>query len=253
MFTLFNTLDGVCSFMPAGLRVGLYGLITGVLAMLIYWRISPQGRIRALQAQISEAQRALRGYKGTDLGQMMRLCGQAVLPAVRQVLLVGGPTLLAATPVLLLMAWLDSSYSHRLPEAGSVVRVTVAPSAPAGGALGWVPADGVAETLSDGRYGVRWPAEGQGARLVDVASGRELFRLPLDRPIPAHRRARWWDGVLGGGGILAADGPLSSVEIDLPGRLIWPGGPAWLCSWHATFMLALTVGALGVKFRFKIA
>ena len=255
MFTWFNWLDGACNLMPAALRVGLYGLISGILAMLLYWRISPQSRIRELKAQISQAQLALRTYDGANLRQMMHLSWQAVSPAARQVLLVGAPTLVAAIPVLLLMAWLESSYSYRLPNPENLVTVTTMQTPPIARPLGWVPAEIVAQTLPHGQYVVRWPANGSSARLIDVTSKLDLLGLPLDRPIRTFRQARWWHRFLEGssGGYLPADGPLSTVEIDLPRRLIWPSGPPWLCSWHATFMLALTAGALAAKFRFKIA
>lgn len=255
MFSLFNTLDGACSFMPAALRVGLYGLIAGVLVMLLYRWISPQGRIKALKTEIAEAQRAVRSYDGADFKQMLRLSGRAVSLAGRQVLLVTAPTLLAAIPVVLLMAWLEWSYSHRLPSPGDPVALTTVPAAPTARPLGWVPAEAVSEALPNGKYVVRWPHDSSPVRLVDLASGLELLRLPLDRPTHTLRRARWWHRALegSGGGYLPAHGPLSKVEVDLPHRSIWPSGPAWLRSWHATFMLALTAGALAAKFRFKIA
>ena len=255
MFTLFDTLDGACNLLPAALRVSLYGLITGALAMLLYWRISPQGRIRELKAQIAQGHLALRSYKGTDLGQMMRLSGQAVSPAARQVLLVGGPTLVAAIPVVLLMAWLENSYSYRLPGAGSLMTITTIQTSSIARPLGWVPQETVSQALPNGQYVVRWPADGSSARLIDVSREQDLLRLPLDRPVHTVRQARWWHRFLygSGGRYLPAGGALSSVELDLPTRLLWPAGPSWLCTWHATFMLAMTVGALAAKFRFKIA
>jgi hypothetical protein len=223
--------------------------------MLLYWRISPQGRIKALKAQISQSQLALRTYKGADLRQMLRLSWQAISPAARQVLLVGAPTLVAVIPVLLLMAWLESSFTYRLPSPGSMVTITTMQTSPIARPLGWVPEEIVAQTLTNGQYIVRWPANGSIARLIDVTSQQDLLRLPIDRPIHTLRQVRWWDRFLHGssGGYLPTGGPLSSVEIDLPARLLWPFGPPWLCSWHATFMLAMTVGALAAKFRFKIA
>lgn len=255
MFNLFDTLDGACNLIPAGLRVTLYGLITGVLAMLLYWRISQQARIRALKAQISQNQLALRAYDGANLAQMMRLSWQAVSPAARQVLLVGAPTLVSAIPVLLMMAWLESSYSYRLPNPGDLVTITTTQKLPTTRPLGWVPAEIVSQTPSHGQYVIRWPAQGSVARLIDATSGQDLLRLPLDRPTHTLRQPRWWNRFLEGGkgGYLPPDAPLSSVEIDLPPRMIWPSGPPWLCSWHATFMLALSVGALAIKFSCKIA
>lgn len=252
MFTLLNMLDRALNGVPEALRIGLYGLVTGVLAMALYWLISPQERIRAIKTRMSETRRALRAYDGSDLGQMMRLSWEAICPAARQLLLVVAPAFLAAIPVLLLIAWLEFSYSYRLPAAGDLVKVTATSST--NRALGWMPRALVAQTLPDGQYIVRWPGSGVEGRLVESGSDRDLLRLPLERPIHTLGQARWWHRLLEGanGVYLPPDGPLSRVEIDLPARLIWPGGPAWLCSWQVTFMLCLGLGAFAVKRWLKV-
>jgi hypothetical protein len=256
MFALFNTLDSACGLLPGAVRVGLYGLITGALTMIIYWRISPQSRIAALKKDMSQAQRAIREYVGTNLNEICRLSWRAVSPAARQVLLVAGPTLVAVVPVVLLMAWLESSYSYRLPHAGDMVTITTTQASTLTvRPLRWVPTEIVSQILPQEQYVVRWPSEGETARLIDVTSERDLLLLPLERPIRTIGPPRWWHMLLdgGGGADLPAGAPLSSIVIDLPARKIWAIGPEWLRSWHATFMLGLTAGALGAKFRFKIA
>jgi hypothetical protein len=147
MFALFNAIDDACAFLPAAARLILYGLLVGILAMLIYRWISPQKKLAALKVQIVEARRAMRSYTGTDAREMLRLSGRSIAPALRQLLLVLVPTLIAAAPVLLIMYWLGSAYAD---------------------------------------------------------------------------------------------------------RVVWSIGPEWLQTWHAPFMIALTVAALGMKFGLKI-
>ena len=118
MFVLFNAIDHACGALPVGARLGLYGLIVGVLAMLIYWLLAPQQRILAIRAEMADAQRALRAYNGTDPRQILRLSAKSISPALKQLLLLLLPTLIATAPVLLVMDWLESAYAYRLPSAG---------------------------------------------------------------------------------------------------------------------------------------
>jgi hypothetical protein len=111
MFALFNAIDECCSFLPAAARVALYGLVVGAGAMLIYRWISPQKRLRELKQEMADARRAMRGYNGTDGREMLRLSGQAIAPALRQLLLVLVPTIVAAVPVGLVVWWLSATKS----------------------------------------------------------------------------------------------------------------------------------------------
>lgn len=255
MFILFDKLDAVFALLPAAVRLGLYGLVTGALTMILYWLISPQRRLAALKQEASEARRAHRAYEGTSFHEICRLSWRAISPALMQVGLGLGPTLVAAAPVVLMMAWLESSYSHRFPRAGEPVTITTTPASAMEQLVQWAPTQSAGQAMPEGQCIVQWPAGSETARLIDAASGQELLRLPLERPTPTIGQPRWWHWLLegGSGDHLPAGGALTSVKIDLPARRLWAIGPAWLSSWHATFMLALTIGALAAKFRFKIA
>ncbi|HEX8523194.1 MAG TPA: hypothetical protein VF669_13135 [Tepidisphaeraceae bacterium] len=90
--------------------VGLLGAIVGAVAMLIYWKISPQERLVALKGEMKDSRRALSAYAGTDVREVLRLAGRAIAPALRQLLLILAPTLLAAAPVIVTMILLRSSH-----------------------------------------------------------------------------------------------------------------------------------------------
>jgi hypothetical protein len=109
MFALFKALDSAASFLPAPARLAIYGLILGALAMLIYWWISPQRKLAVVKQQMVEARQKMRAYDGTDPKEMLRLSGQSIAPALKQLLLVLFPTLVAALPVILAIVWLESS------------------------------------------------------------------------------------------------------------------------------------------------
>lgn len=107
---MFALAESITHLLPSSGWAGLLGLVVGAITMPIYWWTSPQSRIAALKVEIVEARRAMNAYNGTDARQILRLAGRAIALSLRQILLVLGPTLLAATPVILIMFWLPSSH-----------------------------------------------------------------------------------------------------------------------------------------------
>jgi uncharacterized membrane protein (DUF106 family) len=249
MFALFNAIDDFFSFMPEALRLALYGLVVGVVAMLIYRLTSPQKRLKAIKQQMADARAAMRSYTGTDASEMLRLSARAIAPALRQLLYVLGPTILAMLPVLLVVLWLEARYSNQLPNSGDIVNVTVLPS---DSPVFW--SVSAVETLSIGHYALRWPSHDARVQLLYPGMKAPLLNLPLDRPMSSITKWRWWHRVLDAGEPLElpADAPIESITFDMPARHVWSVGPSWMRTWHTPFMAALTVAALGMKFALKI-
>jgi hypothetical protein len=255
MFVLFNALDHACGALPVAARLGLYGLIVGVLAMLIYWLLAPQTRIIAVREEMAAAQKALRAYTGTDPREILRLSGRSISPAVRQLLLLLVPTLVATAPVLLVMDWLESAYAYRLPAAGDSVTITIdGPAAGRSTEIRSEPRECLGKPVSLGRYIISWPAPNESMNLLDAASNQELVRLPLRRPSPNIERGHWWSRILEGSDRvdLPQSASISAIEFGFPPRQFLSVGPGWMRSWQIPFMLALSVAALAMKFAIKI-
>lgn len=226
-------LDAALSFLPAALRLLLYGGLAGGGAMLLYGRLSPQERLAELQRGLAEARGRMHAYDGDDPRVIWGLVKASLGLSFRQIRLVFLPTLLAAAPVLLAIAWLDAAYAHALPEPGDPVTVdywTAAGVEPA-------PASPVA-----------WP-EADAPVALEGPSGATLVTLPLE-----HARARlthrtWWHALYANpAGYLPAGARVGLVSLGLPERRVLPFGPDWLAGWHAVFLAALTVAAVSVKY-----
>jgi hypothetical protein len=254
MFVLFNAIDHLCAALPVAVRLGLYGLIVGVLAMLIYWLLAPQGRILAIRAEMADAQRALRAYNGTDPRQILSLSAKSISPAVKQLLVLLLPTLVATAPVLLVMDWLESTYAHRLPTAGDSIMMTI--SGPVAGSepIRSVPRGAIGQPLPGGRYAIAWPAIDQNIPILDVQTDQELLRLPLRQPLTTIGRRHWWSALVEGPDRieLPPGTSVSSIEFDLAPLQVLSLGPGWVRSWQTPFLLALSVAALAMKFTIKI-
>ncbi len=228
-----GVLDAALSFLPAAVRLLVYGGVAGGGAMLLYGRLSPQERLEALQRALAEARVRMHRYDGDDPRVIWGLVKESLGLSFRQIRLVFLPTLLAAAPVLLALAWLDAAYAHALPEVGEPVAVEY-----------WTAA-GVEPAPSSP---VAWPEPDEPVAL-EGPSGVTLVTLPLEHPRARLTRRTWWHALYANpAGYIPAEASVGLVSLGLPDRRVLPFGPDWLAGWHAVFLAALTVAAVGVKY-----
>lgn len=228
-----SAVDGVLAFLPAWMRILLYGGLTGAGAMLLYGVLSPQRRLAEIQGALADARARVHAAQGEDLDEIGRLVKTSLGLSFRQVGLVFVPTVLASLPVLLAIAWLQSAYSHTLPGEGRPVKVEYR----TGAGVEAAPASPVP-----------WPAPDEAVTLTGP-SGVELVTLPLE-----HARARitprsWWHALFANpAGYLPDEARVSVVALGLPEREILDVGPRALRGWPGLFLAALAVAAVMVKY-----
>lgn len=112
--SLFLALDGAFDFLPATLRIVIWGTVTGAITMGIYGLISPQEKIGEAAEKSAAARREMAGYDGTDMSIVWELSQKSLKAALRQFALVLLPTLVAAIPVLLVIMGLEAVYTDTL-------------------------------------------------------------------------------------------------------------------------------------------
>ena len=83
----------------------LAGASIGAMSMLLYGKLSPQGRVAQLSVQIAEARAALSSYDEVDARVLWSKAKHAIGLSLEQIKLILLPTLCAALPVLG-FAWL---------------------------------------------------------------------------------------------------------------------------------------------------
>jgi hypothetical protein len=99
--------------LPAGTRIVAWGIIAGVLSLAVYWLASPQQRMASMAAEEKRLKAALQD-ENLEMSDGMAAAGALLRLAVQRLGLVLLPVLLAAVPVLVLMAWLGTHYGHDL-------------------------------------------------------------------------------------------------------------------------------------------
>jgi hypothetical protein len=115
MHELFSFADGAMGFLPAWVRIGLWGTVSAALSMWLYLRLSPQARLASLKQQQRESRRGLYAHEGS-MGEMYRLIGKDLrlsLAQLRQVLL---PVLLSILPVIAIAYGVLGFYTQEQAE-----------------------------------------------------------------------------------------------------------------------------------------
>jgi hypothetical protein len=100
------TLALLSSCGPAWLWVGLCGVAAGVLSMWLYKVCSPQARLSLVVDRLKQSQARLASYDG-DLSGAGVLMRDTMKLSMQRLGLVLGPSLLAALPMVAMLATLD--------------------------------------------------------------------------------------------------------------------------------------------------
>lgn len=227
---LFNWLDDqLAGLLPPVLRLLLWGVVAGVVSMLLYRAISPQASIARGKAELLAARRALDGYDG-DFEGARPLMRRLLRVAVGQVGRTGWPGLLASLPVLFVLAWLSNAYGYAYPAPGSAPRIDTTPA----------------------QYETQWLAEPTPRILVNEGA-QVVADVPLQRPVPVVHKPRWWNVLLGNpAGYLPRDAAVDHIRIDLPPKQYLAFGPDWLRGWAPTFFTALLAASIALKVLARI-
>ncbi len=115
---LVGAVDGWLAPLPPYARLALWGAATGALSMGLYALLSPQRRLAELKGQVREIRAKLNAYDGELAGAMPLLRSQIAL-SLRHLGLTIGPALVAAAPMLAVLAWAAGTFGGETLLAGA--------------------------------------------------------------------------------------------------------------------------------------
>lgn len=212
-----------------GVRIALWGVIGAILSMGVYWVISPQRRIAHLIEEERRIKQTL--WENEELAGGMGAARRLLGLALARIGLVLGPVLIAALPVLCLMAWLNAHYAHSLPPPGEAPALQAEPTGDA-----------------------RWIATETPPRLeIADQPGSPPLDIHMTLPFPVVHKELWWNLFFGNPlGYLPEDSRVERVEIALPERHYLSFGPNWLRGWEAVFIVSLLLASILIKVLFRI-
>jgi hypothetical protein len=248
---LLSGMDALLALaMPPVLRLVVWGVLSGWLSMVVYRHFSNQQKIGALKKRQKDQQREISEFDG-EFSELLPLIRKTLVLGFRQLGHALGPALLASVPVLFIVIWVAGEYGHDKPAVGSEVFLSFEP---ADNAIQWSSAVEIKEDdLSSNGAGwvVRWPSKEQPITISD--GSLTLLVLPLEKAIPVIHKQRWWNFLIANPlGYLPQEGPVDSVDIDLPKTVIIGSGPAWVRGWMFSFFMAVLLSSLGFKHVLRI-
>lgn len=238
LFDLLNPFfDGadawLAGFLPPVSRLAFWGVVGALVSMGLYWLLSPQNMIVELKECIKHSRRALDEHQGS-LREAFPLMRYSLALALKQVVVIFVPALVASLPLLFLLGWLYSAYGYRFADPYTASPITTVPA----------------------RQDARWATGGTDTDhviIVTDSTGRRVARIRMTAPIPVIAKRRWWNVFFANpNGYLPAHGPVESVTVDLPVKTYLGFGPSWLRGWEAVFLAELVVVSLLIKFIFRI-
>ena len=249
-YPLFAWLDAAIAFMPAWVRLVLWGLVAGAVTMGLFRVLSRQERIAEIKKAIKARQREMSDFDG-EMSELLPLVGGTLALAFRQFGLALGPALVASIPAIFILVSLSHLYSRDWPAASEPVAVTITdPGEPPAG-LAWQPADAVIRTTREGDWSIAWPAEGETVTLN--INDAPVLTLPLSHPVGLIHDRRWWNTLTGNpAGYLDAELPVNAITLGLPAPQVLPAGPGWMRGWLFTFFFAFFVFSVVFKFVWRI-
>jgi hypothetical protein len=247
LFPALTVVDGLfASFMPALLRVLIWGGIAGALAMLVYKLASNQIVIARLKTETRNLRRRMLDpdLEQAEFARLMRMNLKTSFSLLGRTLL---PGMLSTVPVLLIAAWLSAYYGYGVPPNDQPVRLHVEPPV----TVVIQPANGVAERDGDDWIIASSPAN---ETLTVVAAGATAYAgNPFAPPVPEIAKRQWWNALLASeAGYLTPDAAIDLIVIDLPRRLLIADLPDWLAGWEALYFLGILVVAIALKFALRI-
>lgn len=231
--------------LPFGLRIVLWGALSGLVAMGLYAWASDQDGLRALKRRMREIRKAML-RSGIEASEYMALSRENILCALRLLGKSLPPVLLSALPVVVVWLALATHLGYERPAPGTPLRVEARPP---------VALESVPPALSreeSGAIRIAMPEAAQ-ATVEIRAAGRLLYRgAPWRGPAPAvgppgPGRLLWHNPA----GALEPGAGIEALHFGFAPRRVLAGG-GWLGSWDFWYFAALALAALALKFLRRI-
>lgn len=223
--------------MPAWLRLALWGGIGALVSMVLYRQLSAQDKIVRGKNELNQAKQRLNAFDG-EFNEAWPLMRDMLNQALRQVMRVGWPAIVASLPLLFLLSWLSNTFGYAFPPAGTSVQIQTVP----------------------GRYEAVWvdPPAGNATDLPRIVVFDEnhiqVAETQMQAPVPVIHKRQWWNGLFGNPvGYLPVRAPVERIQPGLPRQQHLAFGPQWMRGWEFIFFVSLLVVSIILKKQLKIA
>lgn len=220
---------------PPGLRLAFWGIVGGIVSMMIYRAISAQERVAVAKREIAGVRRELNTYDGEFAGAW-HLARRLIRLSFIQVGRVGWAAVVASLPLLCLLVWISTAFGYRYPNDNAQAHVEALPSGYQAHWTTTAAAGGFVVLDSSPRVVVR---DGAGRTVADIA---------VEAPVPQIHKRRWWNALVSNpAGYLPTNSEVSRIRISLPRKEYLPFGANWMRGWEMAFFAPLIAASLAIK------
>jgi hypothetical protein len=249
LFPFFRGIDSWMSqLLPLPLRLVLWGVLSGALAMIIYVSFSPQERIANLKKRSRDLRKRLRD-PDMEFKEFYALSIHNLKTSVKQLLFVTGPAIASSLPIILVALWIHSDFGYAFPSKISNNLMFVQ------------------KPLQNPTVSFEIQPSHTGNFKKDDSidfSNANSFALSMDRkkiyegnpfnpPTACLYKRKWWNFLIESpNGYLLPNSPIDQIRINVPKYRIIEGLPDWAAGWELPYFLSVFACAMFFKIKFRI-
>lgn len=111
MTDFFSLIDGLFTWLPATLRICLWGTLSGAFCTWIYVLFAPQEKLKVLKGLQKDVRKQLRAYEGEDFGVVRGLIAQDLRHGLKMIGISIVPFVLSVGPAFWIMSELEPIYT----------------------------------------------------------------------------------------------------------------------------------------------
>jgi len=217
--------------------------------MGLYVSVSNQKAISALKINARQLSRRMMDPSLEKYSEFLALAKKNIGVSLKLLRIVMGPVFIAALPVLVTAAWMDTFHGYSLPGKGQTVAIAVFP---ADAQLNIYPPEMV-QGKEEGRI-LTLPPPKPSDQISFYVNKRLVYKGEVfTKPVPVIAKEKWWNLILASrAGYLAHESPIEEIHFNFPRQLMHDGLPGWAGGWEWTFFLSILIVSLPIKIIFNI-
>jgi hypothetical protein len=248
-FSFFGVLDSAMSHaLPLIVRLIFWGAASGIIAIVLYAKISPQKKIADLKKRALILKKELKNID-LEFKDFYSISVRNLKNSLEQLFLVTGPAVASAIPVLMVAIWLQFYFGYAPPQKISKELFFTKGS----------PAD------LEIKYEIEGVNRGAGEKneTSDIFNLRKLVLTadklviyggnPFSPPTDALYKRKWWNWIIESpNGYLEPNSPIDDIGINVTKYRVLKEVPDWASGWEFPYFLSAFVFAIAIKYKFNI-
>lgn len=231
--------------MPLFLRVCIWGIVAGLIAIMLYKVTSNQAKITTLKKDIKTILNQLL-KEDNDESEFFSLTMKNLKYSFKLVVFSFIPAFLSTIPVIIIMLCVQTYHSYALPEGNGRILVTTTPEVES---IKVEPAK-IVKTTSKNNIKIVPSKE----TITITIKDEPVFEGNVfDPPVSIIEKYQWWNILIGNpAGYISNSAPIEAITFHFKRKKLFNSPTNWVNGWELTFFLSVFVSTLLAKIILKI-